>query len=649
VNIVNIKPLTRLTTLVAALLISVIVSNPSFAAVTQTIEPASIGLGQAAQLTIAASGDEATAITPPMVAGLEFVAVGQSQQVESINGKTQSSTAIIYQVIPQRTGVFTIPGESAGEPPVVLTVNDGGATARGATAGGATAGGATSGGPATSSSAPGANSGGATHVAADSSAFVRLRLPKHDLYVGETIPVDIQVGTRDGVVASLNGLPTLNGDAFTLDKLSAQPQRTEEVVGGRPFTVFTWHSALAAVKPGNLSLTMETPLTVRIRSTPRPDNGFFGDSGLDAFFDDPTLQSFFGTSTEKDITVTSAPATFAVQALPVQGRPADFSGAVGHFSVTSDVSDDKAVAGDPLTLHLHVSGSGNFARVNSHMLQDVDHWKTYAPTATFKPEDEIGYRGEKTFDQPVIATQPGRQELPALAFSWFDPTTHRYAEARTSPLRIAVAPSGAPNGALANAPAPQGGAAAPGAAAPGASAPGATPAAAIVAANGADGARLRPDHADAGSHSESLTPHYFQAPYVAAPSALALAFLGLGLWLRRRDHAAVAAKAAGDLAASLQTAPLLQQMDQAASAGNAAIFFQAARQAIQRALAGRWHVPPAAITRGEADSRLGRDSEVIRLFDLADEANYSRVKLTNIDFKHWRQVVLRQINEESAT
>ncbi len=251
-------------------------------------------------------------------------------------------------------------------------------------------------------------------MTANGTAFVRLRLSKHELYVGETIPIDIQVGMRDGFVASLNGLPTLNGDAFTLNKLSSQPQRGEEIIDGRPYTVLTWHSALAAVKPGELALTIETPLTVRMRTTARPDAGFLGEAGLDDLFNDPMFQNFFGASTEKDITVASAPTAFTVLALPTHDRPADFSGAVGNFSVSSDVSDEKVAAGDPVTLRLRVSGTGNFDRVMTPMLHDVEHWKTYSPTAKFKAEDDIGHRGEKTFEQPLIATQSGMQSLPAV-------------------------------------------------------------------------------------------------------------------------------------------------------------------------------------------------------------------------------------------
>jgi len=239
------------------------------AAAAQRIEPTQIEMGDSARLTITASGNDASTISPPMIAGLEFVAVAQSQRIETINGVSSASTTVTYQVTPQEAGVFTIPGAGPGSAPVVLTVNP--SSGRGAVSpGGAAPNARLSNLPA-----------GSTRVTANGTAFVRLRLSKHELYVGETIPVDIQVGMRDGFVASLNGLPTLNGDAFTLNKLSSQPQRAEEIIDGQPYTVLTWHSALAAVKPGELALTIETPLTVRIRTAARPDAGLLGEGDID--------------------------------------------------------------------------------------------------------------------------------------------------------------------------------------------------------------------------------------------------------------------------------------------------------------------------------------------------------------------------------
>jgi hypothetical protein len=616
---VNIPQLTRR---LAATTLSVLLAGGALAQpqVTESIEPDKITLGEAAQLTIAVSGSGTPAITPPMVSGLEFVAVGQSQRIESINGVTSYTSSITYQVIPRQAGVFTIPSMTAGSQPLVLTVTPGG---------GGQIGGLSRTPPGGSAPAGAAH---ATRLAADGSAFVRLSIPKHELYVGEEVPVDIQVGTRDGVVASLNGPPMLNGDAFTLEKLSAEPDRSQEVIDGKPFTVFTWHSALAAVKPGALSLTMETPLTVRIRRALRPGAGLFGDAGLDDIFNDPAFQNFFGASTEKEITVASSPTEFTVLELPARDRPADFSGAVGHFTVSSDLSDEKAAAGDPVTLRLHVKGDGNFDRVNTRMLHDVEHWKTYAPTAKFKAQDDIGYHGEKTFEQPIIATEPGTQTVPPLEFSWFDPDTGRYAEARTAPLSVAITPA-APDTTAARTTPPGGNAAG--------TAAGTAP---VSAANTPHADALRPDHVDRGGGVGSLLPLYYQAPYIAIPSLLLIALSGAWVWIRRRELArdAQAGRAAKS---SLQTEPLLKLMDEACVSGDSELFFRSARTALQRTLGSKWLLSPDSLSLEDVDARLGAGSVVARVFKLADEAAYARLQLSTTDFQRWKQLIRRQIDE----
>lgn len=616
----------RMTTLAAMVAAGTLIASAmqvADAAATQRLEPTQIEMGDSASLTIAASGNDASTISPPMVAGLEFVAVAQSQRIESINGVSSASTTVTYQVIPQEAGVFTIPGASPGSAPVVLTVDPG--SGRGTSASGGSA-------PLAASSArPSTLPHGSTRVTAQGPAFVRLRLSKHELYVGETIPVDIQVVMRDGFVASLNGLPTLNGDAFTLNKLSSQPQRTEEIIDGQPYTVLTWHSALAAVKPGEMALTIETPLTVRMRTAARPRAGSLGEASLDDLFNDPMFQNFFGATVEKDITVASAPTAFTVFALPTHDRPADFSGAVGNFSISSDVSDEKVAAGDPVTLRLRISGTGNFDRVTTPMLHDVEHWKTYAPTAKFKAEDDIGHRGEKTFEQPLIATRPGTQSLPALTFSWFDPNSRHYVIARTSPLDVAI---------TAGTPVSQGSSTASLALAP-ANKTSASPAGDL------DDNGLRPNQVYVGSTAGSLMPHYYQPAYIAVPSLLLTAFSGAWFWLRRREQITLAESAKAN--EFPQTESLLASMEEARATGDTTRFFQNARLALRGALASKWQVDPASITLADVEARLGARSVTARVFKLADEAVYAGATLAPADFRWWKQLVLREISNEAMS
>jgi hypothetical protein len=584
--------------------------------VNATLEPSQIALGESAELTVTSSGNGLDAVRLPQVAGLEFRVVGQTRRISIINGATLATSSVVMRVTPRAVGIYTIPGITPQSQPLVLRVNPegGGGSAPGP------------GGIAPGAGKPTNPNNAGIRMSPDGSAFIRLGLPKKDLYVGESISVDIEVGMRDGFVSSLNGLPTLSGDDFTLNNLSHQPERVEKVIDGQPFTVLTWHSVMAAVKPGKFSLSVSSPLTVRIRTRPQRD------SMLDDMLGDPFMQNFFGATVPKEITVTSPPVDLTVLELPTEGRPPNFGGAVGSFKVASDLSTAQAPAGDPLTLRLHVTGVGNFDRVDSPMLEHLEQWKTYPPKSSFKAGDALGLKGDKTFEQPLIASQPGTQTIPGVPFSYFDPATRHYETIRTAPLDVTITPSaadalGAPASAL------------PSTAAAGAAAHSSAP---------ATTAGLRPDHPADGEFSDTLVPPYLQPRYLVMPSLLALAFAGGWLGLRRRQDPDTTRRARGRGAAK-GAARVLKDLETAARAGDAGRFFTLARTAVLATLAARGPVVPEEITAAEIEARLGPAAgDVQQLFALADEVNYAGQPPTRTDYERWLLMVRRMLRAEAA-
>jgi len=357
---------------------------------------------------------------------------------------------------------------------------------------------------------------------------------------------------------------------------------------------------VAAVKPGKFSLSVESPLTVRIRTRPQRD------SMIADMLGDPFLQNIFGATITKDVTATSMPSDLTVLELPVEGRPPTFSGAVGSFRITGDISSNGAAAGDPLTLRMHVTGSGNFDRVDTTMLEHLDQWRTYPPKSSFKATDALGLKGEKIFEQPLIASKPGTHTLPGLAFSYFDPGTHRYETARSAPLNVTISPSLA-DGSL-NAPQ-----------VPAGTAPFAGPSATASSNPG-----LRPDHVATEAVTSTLAPPYLQPRYLAIPSLLALGMAGGWLSLRRRASASSNARGGRKRGATKDINRVLNDMETAARAGDAASFFTLARGALE---AG----PRTALESGSS----GENDDIRRFLALADEVNYAGLRPTREEFERW--------------
>jgi len=564
----------------------------------ETIEPSRIRLGDSAIIRVTSLDGYLKSVPLPTVPGLTFELLGRTQGLEFVNGKSLPATYIVIRVTPQFLGVFTIPGLTPKSRTLGLEVVTGNEPNPYAFHSQTQF-------PQPLPVKPAPIPKG-VQLKAGGAAFVQLVVPTRAIYVGESVPVDIELGVRPGIVTSLNGAPTLNSSDFTLGNLSRHPERREKDIEGNPFEVMIWHSVLAAVKPGDFSLSVETPLSVKINARAEEDAAFAAKLGW------PFSQITYNGVAPKDITIASASSELKVVPLPTEGQPKDFSGAVGEFQVSSDIAPARVAAGDPQTLRLHITGVGNFDRVDSTMFDHLDHWKTYPAKSSFTPSDAVGYKGEKVFEQPLIAAVPGEQSIPGLEFSYFNPNTRQYERAHTQPIKVMVAASLADSspGALAAAQGPNG------------------------AAASQSARSLRPDHPRPQSSASELRPLYFQAPFLAVPAALALILAGS--WLAVRPHPARGSSKTAERA--------LAQLESAARSGDSASFFETARKALLQTLAARWQMSPDQVTFAELKARLGSAGEdVERLFALADEAKYSDYAPGGTDFQRWLTLIRSQL------
>jgi hypothetical protein len=585
------------------------------AVVSAHLAPEQITIGESAELTITMLGGGVDALTLPVVAGLEFRVIDKYGRVARIHGAAVAMTTLTLRVTPRTAGIFTIPGITRDTEPLILRVNRDDTLAKAGGPHGAAGAGRAAGPPvpAEESVAEG------IRLTPDGSAFLRLILPKREVYVGESVPIDIELGARPGSVQTLNGLPTLTSSEFTLNNLRP-PERSERTIAGSPFVVLRWHSVLAPVKPGAFTLSAEAPITVKIRTRPAQD------AKIDDLLGDPFMQNIYGPSVKKDIQVASPPAALTVLALPAEDRPAGFSGAVGSFQITSELSATSAAVGDPLTLRMRVTGSGNFDRVDSAMLEHVDQWKTYPPQSTLKTKPDAALEGEKVFEQPLIAARAGAQTLPGLAFSYFDPSMRRYETVRTAPLAVTITPAAAD----ASLPAAADTVAGPAAAN---AEDGAPPAAAV--------AGLRADHAVLGGRRvTSLRPLYLRPAFLSIPVLLSLGFAAAWWRLESRESAPPRRRSAQERERAKAAARALQRVESAAATGDPAGFFQAASSAVREGLAARWQLEPEQVTAAVVAARHPGDAAaILHLLTLADETAYARRVADEPDFARWIEVV----------
>lgn len=155
----------------------------------------------------------------------------------------------------------------------------------------------------------------------------------------------------------------------------------------------------------------------------------------------PLALQFF--SQEERFALTSRPETLSVRALPAQGRPADFNGAVGSaLRLERRVTPASAQAGEGISVEFAVSGIGNTALWPPPEIR----WPRSARAYVEQVDEQVSATegrlgGVKTFRYLVVPDSAGPLALPAVNYSYYDLAARAYRSAGVGAASLPVAPS----------------------------------------------------------------------------------------------------------------------------------------------------------------------------------------------------------------
>ena len=399
--------------------------------ITAVLTSSEVVVGETVRLEIQIDNARASAITPRdiEVPGLQIHYTGESTQMTMRNFSVSSSITYSYTILPEKSGTYKIPPQTirVGKdnlqtPELTLRVAD---SAR-ATAG-------KRGNRAPSGSAP----AGSRQNAEEKIAFAELLVPKKTAYVGEIIPVVLRIGFNSRTQLREMAVPQINGQGFTVQKLS-EGEKNLETIDGQSYVVFTYKTAISAARPGDFQIgPVEEKANVLVarRSSGAPRRPFDPFSGEDPF-SDPFFMPFGGLMEQHEISIKSDPVPLEVKSLP-SGAPANFSGAIGSFSMTAEANPKRVQVGDPITIKAAIAGRGNFDRMNAPELSDERGWHKYPPSSNFKQDDDVGISGTKSFEL-VVSPNEKLTTIAPLVFSYFDPAKDRYITLQSEAMPITV-------------------------------------------------------------------------------------------------------------------------------------------------------------------------------------------------------------------
>lgn len=152
-----------------------------------------------------------------------------------------------------------------------------------------------------------------------------------------------------------------------------------------------------------------------------------------SFFDD-----FFDTYQDVRKVITSAPITIDVKPLP-SGKPTSFSGAVGNYTMSTEINSLKVKANEAVTIKVQIAGDGNIKLIKTPEVTFPNDFEVYDP----KIENDIkvtaaGVSGYKKFEYYAIPRFPGEFDIPPIEFSFFDLKTGTYKTLKSEAFHLTV-------------------------------------------------------------------------------------------------------------------------------------------------------------------------------------------------------------------
>lgn len=392
---------TALVCLCTSLLLVCSAGTALAASLVLSADATALPLGSSTQIHVEVQGGQIDA-APRLVNsdGFDVEMAGRSSSFTMRQGRVSQQTTYTFTIIARKAGRHTlgpaeamVDGKRVISKPLVMQVT---ASSRAGPGGAA-------------STVPGGSAGG------ESRWFAQASLSNEHPFEGESIVYVLDVGTAVAVRGTRWDRPSWGTLTPAPGVEPAQSDRLE-VIEGRRFEVTTLVMPLVALEAGATRIepsVMEFTVPQRSRS----------------FFDLGAGRQFSHSSNSLDLTV---------RPLPQEGRPADFSGAVGRFRLSASIDRARLNAGETVTLLVRLSGSGSLHKPTIDLqLPDTVRRYSEQPTQVSKL---IGrsLRTELTLREALVPLQPGTITIPPLSFTYFDPAQEQYQTATTRSVQLHV-------------------------------------------------------------------------------------------------------------------------------------------------------------------------------------------------------------------
>ena len=510
--------------------------------VSASVDRTKVSVDHPVRLTIAVEGTMRSVPEPrlpPLDESWSVRSSGTSSNMSWVNGEVSITKSWSYALLPRRTGTLTIGaaevefgGTIYRTDPIEIEVVEG-----------------TSPADAVEERPASGVDGGGRDV------FITTGVDKVRAYQGEQITLSFKFYRRVSLWDQPQyGAPELPG--FWAQELEEHAEYYENV-GGIRYRVIEIQTALFGTTPGPATIG---PATLTYR---RERQGF----------------TFFSTGS-RPVTLRTEPIDVEIVPLPDEGRPGDFGGAVGSYSMATSVEPRTVPELEPVTLTLTVSGTGNVRTVPEPRLPELPDFKVYesgTSTETTSKSGAVG--GVKRYEYVLVPQSSGAKTIPGVSLTYFDPARGSYERTATSDITLDVTP-GTADATQSDLP--------------------------VRAAISRLGRDIRYIHEPAGMLRAASQPLHRRPWFLLLQAVPLCALVGVTLGRRRRDRLATDTGLARHVRAPSEARRALKAARAALDAGDSARACSSIAGAVTDFIGNRWNVQARGMTIGEIESVLER-------------------------------------------
>lgn len=381
----------------------------------KAVAPNAVVMGQQFRLAYTVNAEaKASDLRIPELADFDVLmgpSTSSSMSTQIINGSVSSETAFTftYILMPKKEGTFNIGAASIKVKGANYTSNAVSVKVLP---------------PDKASEASGGDNSGQSASIGKDDYFVRMEISNRNVYEQEGFLVTFKLYAARMCGLENAKFPEFEG--FLAQEIEQpNPQWTQDHYNGRNyFTVVLKQTVLYPQRSGKLTIESgKFDAIIRI-PTQRKIRSIF-DEFEDAY-----------TNVRK--VLVSSPVTIDVKSLP-SGKPTSFSGAVGNFTMTSDINSNNVKTNDAVTIKLKISGNGNIKLIKSPEVIFPNDFDTFDPKVeTDLKTTTAGVSGSKTIEYMAIPRYAGDFEIPAISFSYFDPKSATYKTLKSEPYKLHV-------------------------------------------------------------------------------------------------------------------------------------------------------------------------------------------------------------------